>query len=167
MPVAPAKNFAFIDSTNLYLGIQKLGWRLDTKRFRVYLREHYGVSKAYMFLGFNDLQQDLYRSLQEHGFVLVFKPSLKLPDGKMKGNCDAELVLQAMIDLQEYDRAVLVTGDGDFYCLVTYLKKINKLRRVLAPAQEGCSSLLKRATGVDIAFVSDLKNLLSYKKRTP
>jgi len=32
-------NYAFIDSQNLNLGIQKLGWKLDYKKFRVYLKE--------------------------------------------------------------------------------------------------------------------------------
>lgn len=167
MAVTTASNFAFIDSTNLYLGIRKLGWALDTKRFRVYLREKYGITQAYMFLGFSDLQQDLYRSLQEQGYVLIFKPVMRLPDGKMKGDCDAELVLQAMIDLDKYDKAVIVTGDGDFYCLVNHLKRLGKLERVLAPSQDSCSSLLSRAAGTHVAFISDLKPKLEYTKSTP
>jgi hypothetical protein len=45
-------NYAFIDSNNLNLGIQKLGWKLDYRRFRIYLAEKYGVSRAYVFIGF-------------------------------------------------------------------------------------------------------------------
>ncbi len=36
-------NFAFIDSQNLNLSIRALGWRLDFRRFRVYLKEKYEV----------------------------------------------------------------------------------------------------------------------------
>jgi len=32
-------NYAFIDSNNLNLGIQSLGWKLDFRRFRRYLKE--------------------------------------------------------------------------------------------------------------------------------
>lgn len=32
-------NYAFIDSNNLNLAIQELGWKLDFKRFRIYLKE--------------------------------------------------------------------------------------------------------------------------------
>jgi len=35
----PLINYAFIDGQNLYLAIQKSGWKLDFKRFRVYLKE--------------------------------------------------------------------------------------------------------------------------------
>lgn len=70
---------------------------------------------------------DLYKALQLDGYILVFKPTFRNNQGTVKGNCDAELVLQAMIDLDNYDGAVIVTGDGDFYCLVQHLRKNNKL----------------------------------------
>ncbi len=43
-------NHAFIDSQNLNLSIQSLGWKLDFARFRVYLKEKYGVDKAFLFI---------------------------------------------------------------------------------------------------------------------
>jgi hypothetical protein len=36
-------NYAFIDSQNLHLGVQKLGWKLDYAKFRTYLAEKYAV----------------------------------------------------------------------------------------------------------------------------
>ncbi|OGL73214.1 hypothetical protein A3F28_02725 [Candidatus Uhrbacteria bacterium RIFCSPHIGHO2_12_FULL_57_11] len=162
-----AENFAFIDSTNLHLGIKALGWQLDYRRFRIYLGEKYGVTKAYIFIGFSPLQQQLYQQLQEYGYVIIFKPVMQLPDGGVKGNCDAELVLQAMIDIDQYQKAVIVTGDGDFYCLVNHLKKVAKFAVVLAPSAQNCSSLLRKAAGKDIAFVSSLNEKLAYKRKGP
>ena len=86
-------NYAFIDGQNLYLAIDELGWKLDYKKFRVYLKEKYGVERAYMFMGFLPENQKLYNFLQEAGFVLVFKPIMKNQDGEVKGNVDSELVL--------------------------------------------------------------------------
>ena len=114
-------NYAFIDSQNLNLGTARLGWKLDYGRFRVYLRDKFGVTTAYMFIGYMPENQQLYSSLQKCGYVLVFKPVLQRKDGKVKGNVDAELVLQAMIDYGAYDQAIIVTSDGDFHCLVKYL----------------------------------------------
>lgn len=158
-------NYAFIDSQNLNLSIQTLGWRLDFKRFRVYLKEKYGVRKAYLFIGYIDGNQELYTFLQDNGYILIFKPTLKYPDGKTKGNCDAELVLQAMIEYKNYDKAVLVTGDGDFHCLARYLIKKNKLKKLLIPNQGAYSALLKRFPSEYLAFVSDLEKKLKYKKK--
>jgi hypothetical protein len=67
-------NYAFIDAQNVHLGIKSLGWKMDWKRFRIYLKDKYNVSKAYMFLGFIPSNQELYSSLQESGFILIFKP---------------------------------------------------------------------------------------------
>lgn len=69
-------NFAFIDSNNLHLAIKDLGWRLDYGKFRKYLAEKYHVSKAYIFIGYVEKHQDLYKSLQEKGYILIFKPTL-------------------------------------------------------------------------------------------
>ena len=162
-----SNNFAFIDGQNLYLAILELGWKLDYKRFRVYLKEKYWVQKAYMFMGFLPANQELYKFLQSVGFILVFKPILEDKNNKVKGNCDAELVLQAMIDIKDYDSAIIVTGDGDFYCLVKYLESIGKFGRVLAPSPKNCSSLLEKVAGKKIAFVSDLRQKLEYKRKKP
>ncbi|EKD49753.1 MAG: hypothetical protein ACD_63C00057G0002 [uncultured bacterium] len=144
------------------------GWKLDFKKFRRYLKEKYSVRKAYIFIGFLQEYQDLYKSLQEFGYVLIFKPALRYGDGRIKGNCDTELVLQTMVDYDDYDGAVIVTGDGDFYCLVNYLRDEGKLKKVLIPNKNGYSALLKRINKSGhkyFAFMNDLENKLEYKKR--
>lgn len=61
----------------------------------------------------------------------------------MKGNVDAELVLHsAAIEYNNYDKAVIVTSDGDFACLMRYLEKNNKLKKIIAPTAR-YSKLLK------------------------
>ncbi len=163
------KNYAFIDAQNLYLAIKQIGWKIDFKRFRIYLKEKYKVEKAYMFMGYLSSNQGLYTFLQEADFIIIFKPILESKDTSqiIKGNCDAELVLQAMIDFSSYDGAIIVTGDGDFYCLARHLDLSNKLYLVLAPSPKNCSSLLRRIVGKKIAFVSDLRKKLAYKKKEP
>ncbi|MBU1255906.1 NYN domain-containing protein, partial [Patescibacteria group bacterium] len=123
-------NYAFIDSQNLNLGVLSLGWKLDYKKFRIYLKEKYCVSKVYLFIGYIPSNQDLYSFLQEAGYVCVFKPTLPNEKGEVKGNIDADLVLQAMIDYKKYDKALIISSDGDFYSLVKYLYRQNKLKCV-------------------------------------
>jgi uncharacterized LabA/DUF88 family protein len=161
-------NYAFIDSQNLNLAIRELGWRLDFARFRVYLREKYGVSKAFLFIGYIEGNSDLYTSLQEAGFICIFKPTLQYKDGTTKGNCDAELVLQTMIEYHNYDKALIVTGDGDFYCLVKYLLEQGKLENLLIPNRFKYSALLKfKIIRYYLRFMNDLESLLGYKKKRP
>lgn len=166
----PLKNYAFIDSQNVNLGIQELGWKLNWRKFRIYLKEKYGVETAYMFIGYIEENQDLYLSLQKSGYVLIFKEILKNKDGFVKGNCDAELVLKAMIDYKKYKKAIIVSGDGDFACLVRHLKKQGKLEKVLVPNTQKYSALLKKAAENEhLDFMNNLKSKLAYqnKKSTP
>jgi uncharacterized LabA/DUF88 family protein len=149
----------------LNLGIQKLGWKLDFKKFRIYLAEKYGVKKAYVFIGFVALNQSLYDHLQEADFILKFKPTIPDIDGKIKGNIDADLVLSAALELHEYDKAVIVSSDGDFYSLVQHLHENNKLEVVISPDKEHCSTLLKRAAKEKIYFMNNMRNKLEYKKK--
>lgn len=161
-------NYAFIDSQNLNLSIRELGWRLDYVRFRRYLREKYKVEKAFLFIGFIEGNNKLYQSLQEAGFICIFRPTLKYKDGTTKGNCDAELVLHAMIEYQNYKKAIIVTGDGDFYCLIKYFIDQEKLSAVLIPNRLKFSALLKlKEFRPYLQYMNDLENKLAYKKKRP
>jgi len=128
--------YAFIDSQNLHLGVKSQRWTLDWRKFRQYLRNKYNVGKAYLFIGQVAGNESLYTFLQECGYILIFKPTLEqhIKDKiKIKGNVDAELVLHAMIQLENYDKAIIVSGDGDFHCLVEYLAEQDKLLRIFTP----------------------------------
>jgi len=163
--VGPQNNYAFIDSQNLNLSIRSQGWILNFRKFRQYLRDKYSVAKAFLFIGYVFENQDLYTSLQKDGYILVFKPTLKLPSGQVKGNVDAELVLHAMIEYKNYDKALIVTGDGDFYCLVDYLIKNDKLLKLMIPDMYNFSSLFRK-TRPHIVFMNDLRDKLEYDKST-
>ena len=126
-----ANNYAFIDSQNLNLAIRDQGWILDYKRFRKYLEQKYNITQAFLFIGYVPSNQNLYTSLQKYGYLLIFKPTLVLQSGKTKGNVDAELVLHSVIEMQNYDKAIIVSGDGDYHCLVDYLIKRNKLLHLM------------------------------------
>ncbi len=146
-----------------------MGWKIDWKRFRVYLRDKYNVEKAYLFIGFIEGNNLLYIKLQEAGFICIFKPTLKYKDGTVKGNCDAELVLHSMIDYNKYKKAVLVTGDGDFHCLVKYLLENDKLEALIIPNRFSFSALLKfKIFKSFLRYMNELKDKLEYKKeKTP
>lgn len=161
-------NYAFIDSQNLNLSIRDQGWILDFFRFRKYLSDKYHISKAFLFIGYVDGNSELYIRLQEAGFICIFKPTLQYKDGLTKGNCDAELVLYSMIELKNYDKAVIVTGDGDFYCLINYLLDNEKLEALLVPNRLKFSALLKsKKFKPYLRHMNNLKGKLEYKKKRP
>lgn len=156
-------NYAFIDGQNLNLAARDQGWEIDWKKFRVYLKDQLHVTKAYYFIGYIATNQLLYTSLQKKGYILVFKPTLTLPSGKPKGNVDAELILHTMMEIPNYDKAIVVAGDGDYHCLIKQLKKENKLKSLLIPNRYSYSSLFREFTK-DMIFVTDLRNKVEYIK---
>ncbi|RJP45858.1 MAG: NYN domain-containing protein [Armatimonadetes bacterium] len=151
--------YAFIDSQNLNLAIRDQGWKLDFARFRIYLKDKYHIIKAFVFIGHIPGNQKLYTFLKKSGYILIFKPTLEIKERKntkIKGNVDAELVLHTMIEYPKYDKAVIITGDGDFHCLVEYLIKKKKLGRLLIPNKAKYSRLLYKFEK-HIDFLSNLR----------
>lgn len=162
--------YAFIDSQNLNLGTSKdiyknkkliyKGWKLDFKKFRKYLKDKFRVSKAFLFIGYIPQNNNLYKKLKNFGYELVFKPTTKDNQGKAKGNIDAELVLHSStIEFNNYDKAVIVSGDGDFYCLYEYLEKKNKLYKIIIPNKNNESSLLIRFQKYKVFLYREKENL--------
>jgi len=154
-------NYAFIDSQNLYLAIKNIGWKLDYAKFRRYLKDKFKIQKAYLFVGYIAGNENFYTSLQNKGYILVFKPTIKNKEGVVKGNCDAELVLNCMIEYGNFDKAIIVSGDGDFHCLIEYLINKEKLLKVAIPNKHQYSALLKKFAKY-FFFVGDLKVKLEY-----
>ncbi len=154
------ENYAFIDSQNLHLGIRYGGWKLDFAKFRKYLKDKYKVSNAFLFIGYVEGNEKLYANLQKWGYIVIFKPTLEHTEGEetvVKGNVDAELVLHAMIEWDNYDKAVIVSGDGDFHCLIQHLAENNKLLKILCPNTR-YSSLLRK-------FAKYIININSFRNK--
>src|SRR4051812_39487856 len=176
-----SNTFAFIDSQNLNLGTQRVGWKLDWRKFRKYLRDEHGATRAYMFIGYMSDNESLYEYMHELGYLVVLKPTVDVTskpsveeEGSkpiivdkekpvVKGNVDAELVLYAMKELPNYDKAIIVSGDGDFFSLAEYLKEQGKLAHILTPNWQ-YSSLLK-AFESDIIRLDQLRRQLTYHDR--
>ncbi|MFH0863988.1 MAG: NYN domain-containing protein [Candidatus Gottesmanbacteria bacterium] len=158
--------YAFIDSQNLNLGVRSQNWILDFDRFRVYLKEKYGTKKAFLFIGYVEGNQSLYTYLQKSDYICIFKPTLELNKNKkvrIKGNVDAELVLHSMIEYPNYDKAIVVSGDGDFHCLVEYLKEKNKLLKIIVPNRK-YSSLLREFSNY-IVNIGLMRSKLELRKK--
>ena len=171
-----------------------MGWKLDWRRFREYLRDTYNVTQAYLFIGYMSENEALYEHMHELGYLIVLKPTVDVSnmhhdtptddnlkkdalaeviDGKevketkdkpiIKGNVDAELVLYAMKEMPNYDQAIIVSGDGDFFSLAEYLIAQKKLAHILTPNWQ-YSSLLKPFED-KIVRLDQLRRQLAYHDR--
>ena len=155
-------NIAYIDGANLHKGSLELGWKLDYRRFRVWLTEKYSISTALIFIGKIPEYEDIYKNLEDAGFSLSFKKVQKGIGGRIKGNCDGELIVAAMSDFYEkhLSRSILVTSDGDFACLAGFLHSRNALLSIISP-RNSCSYSL-RSLNVSLTYLDTQRKNLEY-----
>jgi uncharacterized LabA/DUF88 family protein len=161
---ARMNNFAYIDGQNLYLGTKGLSegaWKVDLKKFRVYLREKYGVEKAFYYLGYvqDGVEiEGLYEAIQSAGFILVFRQHNAAMVGTKKGNVDSDIIFSIMKRLyskDEFDKIVLVSGDGDYKMVVDFLIDEGRFEKILFPNRQYRSSLYKQIGAPYFAYLDD------------
>jgi len=162
-------NEAFIDGQNLYMNVKAHGWSIDLHRFRVYLREKWHCEKAYYFLGaVDETQHELYNRIQDAGFILIFREHSQGMAGKKKGNVDTDIVftiLSKIIDGENFDKVLLVSGDGDYFKMVHYLIEKNRFLTLLAPNEKSTSTLYKRINPGMVNFLDrkDIRKKIELK----
>lgn len=160
MPDVPVIH-AFIDAQNVQRGISGQGWKYDLNKLRVYLTDKFGVTHAHFFIGHITGNETLYTAIQSAGFIIQFRETRGAGKGEIKGNVDVNLTLQAVDTLDFYDKAVLLSADGDFAPLVRYWKRKGKFCSIVSPATKNRTShLLKRDAAGLISYLSDSRDKL-------
>lgn len=122
------KTFAFVDASNIIYGAKAEGWFIDQKKLIIYLKEKFNVSKAFFYYGKdskNKNKENFLKRLKEFGYILRVK-EIKKYGRKSKANCDVDLTMDILLQINRYDRVIVLSGDGDFLPLYEYLKKSKK-----------------------------------------
>ncbi|MFZ1720639.1 MAG: NYN domain-containing protein [Candidatus Moraniibacteriota bacterium] len=165
------ENIAFIDGQNLYMGTAKHEqnpWRINLKRFRVYLEQKYGIAKAYYFLGYvQETRQELYEEIQAAGFVLVFREHNAAMLGKKKGNVDSDIIFHIMKKLykeEDFQKVFLISGDGDYKMLVDFLIEEKRFGKMLFPNRQFASSLYKKLGSEYFDYLESVRGKIETQK---
>jgi uncharacterized LabA/DUF88 family protein len=161
-------NIAYIDAANVDRALKSLNWKIDYARFRVWLKDKYQIERAYIFIGLIPKYSDLYTYLSDAGFTLVFKEVVyQNGSDTPKGNCDTDLIMQAMSDYYEgnLNKAVLVSSDGDYAPLVKKFNEKDSFYAVVSPALSNKCSILLKKIGVKISYINDQRPILEQKQR--
>ena len=156
-------NYAYIDGQNLYLGTTGIEkpWYIDLAKFRVYLRQKYNVQKAFYYLGYvqeGPKSEHLYESIQNAGFILVFRQHNAAMLGQKKGNVDSDIIFAIMKRIykdDKFDKIILVFGDGDYKMLVDFLIQEERFEKILFPNHKFRSSLYKQIGAPFFASLDD------------
>ena len=132
----------FLDGANFFF-MQKnaLGWFADPKKILDYIEKEGEIVDAFYYIGMDappDARQKGYLdALPSMGYTLVTKQIKTIYDSKngttkKKANLDIEIVLDMFNTIDHYDKAILISGDGDFERALTLLRARGKQFAVMA-----------------------------------
>lgn len=161
-------NLAFIDGQNLYLGTKQDGWNINLSKLKIYLKDKYNIKEAYYFIGYlQEENNELYKEIQKAGFIITFKEHNEYAITKKKGNVDTDIVFEMMknlIENNDFNKIVLVSGDGDYKKVVDYLISKERFEKILFPNRKFASSLYKKITikYYDYLDNKDIKKKIEY-----
>ncbi|MGB3404843.1 MAG: NYN domain-containing protein [Microcoleaceae cyanobacterium] len=125
----------FVDGNNMFYAQQKNGWFFDPKRVLSYFIEEQPdivLVNAFWYTGLKDPQdQRGFRdALISLGYTVRTKTLKEYYDDSsgrysQKANLDIEIVVDMFNTVDQYDRVVLFSGDGDFERAIELLRSKN------------------------------------------
>jgi uncharacterized LabA/DUF88 family protein len=124
----------FVDGNNMFYAQQKNGWFFDPKRVLEYFTTERGVElvNAFWYTGLKDPQdqrgfRDALISLGYTVRTKILKEYYDDTSGRysQKANLDIEIVVDMFNTVEQYDRVILFSGDGDFERAIEFLRSKN------------------------------------------
>ncbi|WP_461831747.1 LabA-like NYN domain-containing protein [Aquifex sp.] len=151
----------FIDGTNLYF-IQKnfLNAKIDIIKFINFFKKDYDIYNVFFYLAYkeeDEKQEKFLKLLAFSGVTVVKKPVKQLKDGTLKGDLDVDIAIDMLLTKDNYDTAILCSGDSDFERLVYTLRNFGK-EVICVSTRESSSLELVNAADRYI----DLKDILPF-----
>ena len=109
-----------------------------------------------------------YKKLEEFGYKLFLKPvKIYWQDdytAKRKANCDVDMAFYLMKEKNNFDRAIILSGDGDFLPVLKYLKQTGKEIVVMARGHRTAREIRQFAGG-NFKDFEYLRELLKMRKK--
>lgn len=151
------KVYLFIDASNIFYSQQTLGWRVDYQKLKKYLEKECDLKGLYFYtgkIGQNHKQQRFLEKMILYGYQIRTKEvkMIKVTPNiyERKGDLDAELIIDALKHIDDFDTCILMSGDSDFAPLVDELKERGKWVIVMSTRGHISKELLDRAKYIDL-----------------
>jgi uncharacterized LabA/DUF88 family protein len=150
--------FLFGDDSNIFYAFKRLGIKRNLQAY-LDLTNLFNVDAldTYIYMSLNPKHESekwLVGKLKQNNFQVFVKKIVERADGTRKGNVDTKIAWDMRDRLNDYDVAILVSGDGDFACIVEMLKRHGKCVVVV-----GLSSMTSRALKNMADYFIDLEEL--------
>ena len=155
------RSMLFIDEPNVArsLGhVRSQGKDLDYKKLKEYFSAQRPLAGAFFYTGYKESQigmRGFFSRLKSFGYEVVLVRSKRYRNGTVKNaDTDIKIVTDLFTKFNQYDEAVLVSGDGDFADAVQQLMMHGK--RVKVVSMRGRLAQELRESGADVIFLENI-----------
>ncbi len=155
--------YVFIDAANILYSQQTLKWRVDYKKLKEYFEKECELCSLYLYtgrVGENHKQNAFIEKLRSIGYKVTAKEVKRIKISRntyeWKGNLDAELIIDALKNSENFDTCVLMSGDSDFAPLLDELKLRGKRVMVMSSKKHVSRELLERAKYINLKKLKDV-----------
>ena len=166
MQKSAMKAKVYIDGANIFYAQKHLGWFVNWKKLQTLLKGKFEIleSRYYTGIKIDDGKMKKYLSYLNHiGYKTITKPLKIIKDRKglvaYKSNCDIEIAIDMLLDVNDYDIAVVLSGDSDFVYLVKILQKQFQ-KKVWVISSKRTMSWEMKLSADKYIFLEELKNKL-------
>jgi uncharacterized LabA/DUF88 family protein len=166
----------FVDGANMFYTQKKgLGWFFDPAKLLKVLKADDELTDAYWYMGIKQppdpRDENFVRFLAYAGYVVRKKELKTIYDAEtgestQKANLDVEIVMDMFNTLENYDKAILLSGDGDFERALDLLRSRGKQICVVS-TQNWIASELRMVVGSHFVDLQDLRDKIERTDRMP
>lgn len=142
----------FIDSANIIHSCKTLGWKIGYKALQKYFQQNTNLVDIYFYSATettNSKQNAFIAMLSRKGFKIRTKKLkyIKQENGTIlqKGNIDTELATDIILRKDDYDTAILLSGDSDFQAPIDAVQSFGKKVIVISTRDHISYELIKTA----------------------
>lgn len=161
----------FIDEANVYFSQKTLKWEIDFEKVYSYFSSHFALYNCFFYaaepLEEEDEKRIEYQNMTLQGYTMRLKRLKEIRDktGEIvakKANLDIEMAVDMFATKDNYDIAVLFSGDSDFVRVVELLRTYGK--QILIFSTKGHSGIELINAGDKYVDMKEMKKLFATKK---
>ena len=162
------KTAVFIDAANIELSAKDLGFKVDYKKLLRWLSQEAKLAFiGFYTVRFNTKEHDGFLTvLKKSGYKLVTKPIKLIKNRKngghvRKANFDVEIAVDLLQDSNNYQTAIIFSGDSDFEYVIRQLIKKNK-KVVICSSRSALSRELIRVAN-EVILLGNIRKEIEFR----
>lgn len=164
----------FIDGSNMFYAQRALGWRIDWAKVLTFFSKDKELYNGFYYAAENEgeyAQESFLRALTYMGYIVRRRPLKSILDQETgltlyKANLDVDIVVDMLATMNQYDVAILMSGDGDFERAFEFLRSRGKEVHCVS-IRSMISFELLNASDSPRYFLEDLRSELQRSPEVP